>query len=510
MPDKAQMTGGLMSPPRLRAARLGLYSQHELIVLMRTDCPICRSEGLAPRSQVMLTAGGRTAYATLYQVDDHFVRPGDAALSEAAWTMLGVAEGDWVEVRHPPALVSLSGVRRRIFGQRLDQGAFDAIVGDVVAGRYNDVHLSAFLTASSVLPLDLAETVALTRSMVQVGDRLSWSAPLVMDKHSIGGLPGNRTTPIVVAIVTAAGLTMPKTSSRAITSPAGTADMMETVTTVDLSLETMRAVVEAEGGCLAWGGAVRLSPADDVFIRVERVLDIDTEGQLIASVLSKKIAAGATHVVLDIPVGPTAKVRGPEAADSMAIRLAEVAAAFGLTTLCLRSDGSQPVGRGIGPALEAADVLAVLRNESDAPEDLRQRACTLAGAALEMGGAAPVGGGVAMARALLAEGRAWSKFQRICEAQGGLHAPPRSLRQEPVLAVASGRVAAVDNRRIARLAKLAGAPDMKAAGLRMLVKIGDRVEAGQPILSVHAESAGALAYALEYAAANPDIIAVET
>ncbi len=497
-------------PAALRVRRLRLFAQHEPIVVMRTDCHVCRSEGLSARARVLLIAGDREVHATLFQVEgDDLIAPGEAALSEEAWRLLGVGEGDRVHVRHAPALASMASVRRRIYGNRLDEPALQAIVTDVVAGRYTNVHLAAFLTATSALPLDEAETVALTQAMVDAGDRLSWRATTVIDKHCIGGLPGNRTTPIVVAIVAACGLVAPKTSSRAITSPAGTADTMETLAPVDLDLSAMRRVVEAEGGCVVWGAAVRLSPADDIFIRVERVLDVDTEGQLIASVLSKKIAAGSTHVVLDIPVGPTAKVRSTEAGDRLAERLSSTAAHFGLVARCIQTDGSQPVGRGIGPALEAIDVLAVLQGDPGAPQDLRRRACLLAGAALELGGAAAEGEGEALADAVLADGRAWAKFQKICEAQGGMRAPPRAPLQAPVSASRSGRVIHMNNRKIATLAKLAGAPDVKAAGLSLSVRLGDEVAVGDPFLFVHAETAGELGYAMDYANANPDLIEIE-
>lgn len=498
-----------LHPPHLKARRLGLFTQHEAIVLMRADCHVCRAEGLSARAQVQITAGGRQAYATLFQLDGGILALDEVAFSEAAWALLGLTEGEPVTIRHAPALESLSSVRRRIYGHRLDASALDGIVKDVVAGRYTDVHLAAFLTAASALPMDEAETADLTRAMVEVGDQLSWPAPVVLDKHCIGGLPGNRTTPIVVAIVTALGLVMPKTSSRAITSPAGTADTMETLAPVDLDLAAMRRVVEAEGGCIAWGGSVRLSPADDIFIRVERVLDVDAAGQLVASVLSKKLAAGATHVVLDIPVGPTAKVRSEEDGRELAGRLQAVAARFGLKTLCLQTDGTQPVGRGIGPALEAVDVLAVLQNAADAPYDLRRRACRLAGAALELAGAAASGEGFAAAEAALADGRAWAKFQRICEAQGGLRTPPTAKLGHDLQSCRSGRVVHINNRKVARLAKLAGAPDDKAAGLVLNVRLGDEVAAGEPLLTVHADTPGELQYALDYAAGNPDLIEVE-
>jgi thymidine phosphorylase len=496
--------------PILRARRLGLHTQHQPVVIMRTDCHVCRSEGLSARSQVVVSAGGLEVQATLFQIEgEDLIALDEVALSETAWRLLGVEPGDSISVTHAPALESLASVRRRIYGNRLDAPALASIVKDVVAGRYTDVHLSAFLTASAAIPLDEEETVDLTRAMVEVGDRLSWDASVVVDKHCIGGLPGNRTTPIVVAIVAAHGLIMPKTSSRAITSPAGTADTMETLAPVDLDIATLRRVVEAEGGCIAWGGAVHLSPADDIFVRVERELDVDTEGQLIASVLSKKISAGSTHVVIDIPVGPTAKVRSEEVADHLAGRMGAVAAHFGLTAICLQTDGSQPVGRGIGPALEALDVLAVLQNASGAPDDLRRRAARLAGAALEIGRKAGKGEGTRLALETLADGRAWSKFEAICEAQGGMRTPPTAANVHPLVAPHAGRIVHVDNRKLARLAKLAGAPVAKAAGVRMDVRLGQEIDKGQPMLHVQAETRAELAYALEYAARSGDIVKVE-
>lgn len=495
--------------PTVIARRLGLLSQHDMIVLMRADSPVCHSEGHAPRSQVRLMAHGREVTATLYQITDDLLRADEAGLSEAAWAGLGVVDGDTILVRHPQALTSMSSVRRRVYGKRLGAAEMTGIIADVAAGRYTDVHLSAFLTACSALPLNRDEVVHLTRAMVEAGERLTWDSPMVIDKHSVGGLPGNRTTPIVVAIVAAHGLLIPKTSSRAITSPAGTADTMETLTNVDLDIAAMRRVVEQEGGCLAWGGAVQLSPADDVLIRVERVLDIDTEGQLVASVLSKKIAAGSTHVVLDIPVGPTAKVRSQNDADTIIDTLTEVARRCGLQIRCVQTDGAQPVGRGIGPALEARDVLAVLQGAPDAPADLRRRACVLAGAALEMADRCAAGAGTSLAEQTIADGRAWTKFQAICEAQGGLREPPRPAVRKPLAADRSGRLVAINNRTLARLAKLAGAPDDKAAGVEMHVRLGDEIAAGEPLLTVHAETEGELAYALDYAAANPEMMTIE-
>jgi thymidine phosphorylase len=271
----------------------------------------------------------------------------------------------------------------------------------------------------------------------------------------------------------------------------------------------MRRVVEQEGGCIVWGGTANLSPADDVLIRVERPLDLDSAGQLVASVLSKKAAAGATDVLIDIPVGPTAKVRSVAAAQHLCQDFRSVGQEVGLKVLPVLTDGTQPVGFGIGPALEARDVLAVLRGDPAGPPDLRERALLLAGHILELAEVVSTGGGQALAREILQDGRAWAKFQAICRAQGGMRSLPVAPFTRPFNASRSGRVIRVDNRRLARVAKLAGAPTDRSAGLVLQARVGARIEAGQPLFMVHSEALGELEYALAYAREAGEIIAIE-
>jgi len=496
-------------PPALRLRRIGIDTYQEPILYMRSDCHVCRAEGFEAQTRILARVRDREIIATVNVVTSRLLDLNEAGLSEAAWRQLDAREGEHVRLSHAPQLPSLGHVRAKIFGNPLDEDAFQEIIGDIAAGRYSDMHLAAFVTACADNRIDRREITAMTRAMIRVGERLTWAASPVADKHCVGGLPGNRTTPILVPIVAACGLTIPKTSSRAITSPAGTADAMETLAPVDLDAARMRRVVEQEGGCIVWGGAVRLSPADDIMIRAERALDIDGEGQLVASVLSKKVAAGSTHVVIDIPTGPTAKTRTPEAAASLRELLVAIGHKFGMKVKALVTDGTQPVGCGIGPALEAADVLAVLRNAPDAPGDLRERSLLLAGALLELAGRAPAGKGIPMARAALDDGRAWRKFQAICRAQGGMRDLPRAAHTRPVTSARKGCVASIDNRRLSRTAKLAGAPKAPAAGLVLHTRIGTTVTEGQPLFTIHAESRGELDYALEYVRGQPDIVRVE-
>ena len=485
-------------PHELRLRRLGIDTYSEAVIYMRGDCHVCRSEGFEAQSRILVGNASSFIVATLNVVHNNLLEPGEAGLSEAAWRMLGAREGEIARLSHPPALESLAHVRAKIYGRHLNGSHYREIITDIVNGRYSDIDLSAFITACAGERMEQDEIISLTEAMIETGERLDWGRSLVMDKHCVGGLPGNRTTLLIVPIIAAFGLTMPKTSSRAITSPAGTADTMETLAPVNLDVKKMRLVVEREGGCIVWGGAVNLSPADDLLIRIERALDIDSESQLIASVLSKKAAAGSTHVILDIPVGATAKVRSFEAARRLSRQLKTIGNAVGLTVQTILSDGSQPVGRGIGPALEARDVLAVLQNAKNAPDDLRERALILAGNILEMAGAVAEGKGGKTAKRILDDGLAWQKFVGICEAQGGFREPKRAAFTRPGTSQNAGIVTTIDNRKLARVAKLAGAPRAPTAGLELHAPVGCKTEPGQQLYTVHAETAGELDYAFQF------------
>ena len=333
--------------------------------------------------KIEISDGTVSILATLAIVDDASLLERDTiGLGEQAFRRLGLAEGAEVTFRQAPVPHSLEHVRRKIDGDTLDDAEIHEIIRDISAYRYSPMEIGAFLVACAGF-MTTQETLALTRAMADAGQRMRWPAEIVVDKHCIGGIPGNRTSMIVVPIVAAHGLTMPKTSSRAITSPSGTADTMEVLAAVDLPEDKLVDVVKREHAVLAWGGRVNLSPADDVLITVERPLRIDTFEQMVASILSKKVAAGSTHLLIDIPIGPSAKVRSKREAIRLRKLFEYVGHKLGLVLDVVFTEGSQPIGRGVGPVLEARDVMAVLRNDDDAPPDLRERALMLAGRVLE-------------------------------------------------------------------------------------------------------------------------------
>jgi thymidine phosphorylase len=430
---------------------------------------------------------------------DSLVREDEIGLSEVAFQDLGLAEGASVDtsLARPPA--SVDRVRNKLRGTRLDRADFDAILGDVVARRYSKPELAMFVLACALRNLDEQELIDFTRAMVDTGSKLAFDAEVVADKHCIGGIPGNRTTMVLVPVLVACGLLVPKTSSQAITSPAGTADTMAVLARVDLSAQEIHRVVERAGGCIVWGGALDLAPADDVLITVERPMEIDTEAQMIASILAKKKTSGATHALIDVPVGPSAKIRSLHAAERITAQFQRVAAALDLDVEVVTTDARAPIGRGVGPRLEALDVLSVLRRDADAPVDLREKSLFLAGRLLERTGVAPGSMGYRIAQQALDSGRAERAFEAILDAQGRRELPDEAPYRDTLCAGQDGRVRAIDCLEVARIAKLAGSPANPAAGVRILRGIGEVVRRGDALFELHAQSRAQLGFARDYA-----------
>ncbi len=475
----------------LQLRRVAIDTYRENVAYLHRDCAVYRAEGFQALSKVEVRANGRRILASLNVVDDDcIVGVDELGLSEDAFAQLGVANGHPASISQAEPAGSIPALHRKIAGERLNREDFRRIVRDIAEHRYSKIELTAFVVACNQGELDREEVYFLSDAMADVGRRLDWREQPVVDKHCIGGIPGNRTSMLVVPIVAAHGMLCPKTSSRAITSPAGTADTMEVLANVELPFARLEEIVREHRGCLAWGGTSELSPADDVLISVERPLSIDSPGQMVASILSKKIAAGSTHLVLDIPVGPTAKVRSMPEAQKLRKLFEFVAARMGLVIDVIISDGRQPVGSGIGPVLEARDVLRVLQNDPDAPIDLRQKALRLAGRMLEFDPDVRGGDGYAIARNILDSGRALAKMQAIIRAQGGkpfdYRHPPLAPLSFDISAASAGVVTGIDNLQLARIAGLAGAPKVQGAGVDLLRKLGEPVQPGTPLYRVYA------------------------
>lgn len=475
------MTQSVLKRLKLRRVPIDTWRDH--ICFLHRDCSAYPAPDYLGPNKVDIVNGTDEIRARVNVLDDdRVVAPDEIGLSRHAFDELGLPEGTWVTLERAAPPDSLNMLRGKVAGGELGLDQMRDVIRDIVDYRYTEREIVAFLVAASK-ELSLAEIQSLTRARAEYAHRFTWPRQMIVDKHSMGGVPGSRISLIVNPIVAAHGLWIPKTSSRAITSPAGTADAMECVAEVDLAPESLHAVVEEAGGCIAWNGRLSHSPVDDVMNSITRPLGIDSTRLAVTSILSKKVAAGSTHVVVDIPYGFGTKVSHESEAQELAALFEAVGSGVGLTVAAIPTDASRPIGRGIGPALEVRDVWLVLGNESDAPPDLREKALDFAGIILDWD--PNVADGRVRARELLESGAALERMERIVDLQGRKAVPigPGVLSHD-VLATRSGEVTAIDCYRVASIARQAGAPMDKGAGIDFHASVGSTIEAGKPLYRI--------------------------
>lgn len=482
----AAILGAARLPLRLVRAPFSLAG--EGLALVHEDAFAVTARQLAGAAAVDVASGDRTVRVRLALTGETaVVARGEIALSQQPFERLGAEVGTSVTLRRARRAESRDVLRKKVAGETLTPAEVERVVRDLVEGRYSEPEMAGFLVAAAQ-SLTLEEVIALTRVRVALGAPLRWAAPVVADKHSLGGIPGSRITLIVVPIVAAYGLIVPKTSSRAITSAAGTADVMECIAKVDLTRAELQRVVGRAGAAIAWNGRISHTPLDDVMNAISRPLGIRSAALDVSSILSKKLLAGATHVVIDIPAGPNAKLKTMPEAEALARLFHDVGAGLDLFVEARVTDGSHPVGRAVGPALELCDVEAVLERRPDASADLRAKALDFAGVMLSWDDAVPRGQGRAIAERLLDSGAAQSAFEAIAAAQGRHARIEPGLFTRAIIAQRAGTVAAIDGYAIAGLARAAGAPQDKGAGGRVFVAVGDTVATGDPLLEIVASS----------------------
>ena len=426
---------------------------------------------------------------------------GKIGLYEEVLTKLNAKSGDVVDISLVEKPASIQYIRKKLKGEKLGYDEIYKIIDDINNNRLSEIEITYFVSACYTNGLSLDETISLTKAMINTGETLKLAKYPVMDKHCIGGVAGNRTTMILVPIVAAAGLTIPKTSSRSITSSAGTADTMEVLCKVCFSIKEIKNIIKKTNACLVWGGSVNLAPADDKIIKVEHPLSLDPVGQLLASVLAKKKSVSATHLLIDIPVGRGAKVEKRIRALKYQRLFYAISKSLGMKTKVIITNGSQPIGNGIGPALEARDVLWVLKDDPRQPLDLREKSVRMAGIMLEMGGKARKGEGFRKALEIVDSGAAYRKMMEIIKAQGGKEISPDKIKigklRYEFKADKSGIVKYLDNNSISRIARSAGAPHDASAGVYLHKHVKDRVKKGEKILTIYAENKQKLSYAVD-------------
>lgn len=427
----------------------------------------------------------------------------EIAVSEDIIKKLNLKDKEIVDINTTSKPYVINLIKKKLEGHRLNKQEIREIIENIANNYLTEVEIAFFVSGVYTKGMSLEETRNLVKAMVEMGNKLNLNGK-VYDKHSIGGVAGNRTTPIVVSICAAAGLIMPKTSSRAITSAAGTVDVIETIAKVDFSINEIKKIIKKTNACFVWGGFLGLAPTDDEIIKIERIVNIDSTPQLLASILSKKISIGSKYILIDIPYGESAKVSKKQA-EKLKTAFLNLAEKFDLKLEVVLTDGSEPIGNGIGPLLEMQDIIRVLSRKNP-PKYLEEKSLFLAGKLLELAGKKQ---GQKLAQEILNSGLAFQKFKEIIKAQKGNINNLSRLKPKffyNIKMKEKRKIKHIDNKLINKLARIAGCPEDKAAGIYIHKKKNETTEKNQPILTIYTISREKLNYAKKFYKENKNMI----
>ncbi|MEK6906006.1 MAG: thymidine phosphorylase, partial [Nanoarchaeota archaeon] len=271
------------------------------VVMLNPKTAVIMGVHIHDRVSIKSSTNNHKEMSTIVDIVEGFVKEDEIGISSEVRKIMNFKNKQRVIVNISESPKSLNYIKKKLNNKNLSEKEIAEIIKDIVENALSEPEIALFISAMYERGMNMKETVYLTKAIINSGNRIKFKSKLVVDKHSIGGIPGNRTTPIVVSICSSLGLIFPKASSRAITSSAGTADVIETITPVEFSVSEVKKIIKKTNACLIWGGGkLNVVPADSKIIYVEKALNIDPDSQLLASIMAKKIAMGANYILIDI------------------------------------------------------------------------------------------------------------------------------------------------------------------------------------------------------------------
>ena len=479
----------------LTLKRLAINSFNENLAYIHKDCSAYKVDDLTSLTKVEIHGGSRPLYAFLQIVDDpKLVKPEELALNQEAFNHINLPEGSRISLSLSPPPPSLASIKRKIAGNILNSAEYSAIINDIVAKRYSNMDIASFLVASGSF-MTAAEVLSLTEALV--GDNyIHWdNENIVVDHHCLGGVPGNKTDIIITAIVAAYGLPIAKTASKSLASCAGVADTFAVLANVNFDEAKLKQIVKEHKGAIVNHNALNMGEANKLISTVEKHLGITQIQHIAASILAIKLSAGITNLVVDIPVGISSRIKNTNEAMRLRKLIEYVGDMLAIDIDVVITDGSEPIGNGIGAVLEARDCMKILRNKDDAPQDLREKSLFLAGRILEFDPKLRGGQGYHVAKEILTSGRALETLNKIIYDQGKAPQPQLGHLTRDIIANTSGVVERIDNNRLNKIGILAGAGQNPGAGLDLFKKVGDKVGQGEALYRIHSCNSTDFAYA---------------
>ncbi len=480
---------------KLKIRRLGFLTGTPVCIIHKDTL---KKINIHVRNRVSITKKNKKVIAIVDGISK-ILKKNEIAVSKNVIKKLGLKNKEYVEIEIAEKPHSIALIKKKLLGETLRKKEINEIVQNIASNALTEAEVAFFVSAVFSNEMTLTETKHLTEAMVKSGNIMKLRGKIA-DKHSIGGVAGNRTTPIVVSICATTGLIIPKTSSRAITSAAGTADVIETIAKVEFSIKDIKRIIKKTNACFVWGGALGLAPVDDKIIRIERIANLDSTTQLIASILSKKISVDSKYILIDIPYGNSAKVNKRQA-ENLKKRFLKLSKMFDLKLEVILTDGREPIGRGIGPVKEIEDIIKILERKKEAPIDLEEKSILLAGRLLELSGKVKKGAGIKKAQEILDSGKALQKFNEIIKMQGGNSNNLKKLKPPLSYDIKTKRkikIKHLNNKLINKLARIAGSPEDKSAGLYLYKKKKEIAEKGETIITIYANSKDKLRHAKKF------------
>jgi len=488
----------------LRCKNLDFSTGNQPVAMLNEE--EAENYGIHPGDRISLLWSKSKKIIASVDVSNKHVKSGEIGLFEEIWQKHKVELGDIVEVSLESRPLSVETIKKKMLGKPATYAEIYALISDISENRLSEVMTTYYAASGFVKEFSEQELYYVAKAMAETGEQFNLTTKVV-DKHSVGGLAGNRITPIIVSIIASLGIYIPKTSSRAITSPAGTADTMEVLCPVSFEMDAIKQIVKKTKACLVWGGGVKMAPADDHIIKVSRPLALESYDKMIVSIMAKKVAMGVDCLIVDVPVGLSCKVPTMKDAKIIEEKFKRLGKRFGMKVEIMATKATEPVGEGVGPALEARDLLRVLQQHKFRPIDLENKGCKLAGRLLEMKGYCKKGKGFEIAKKQVVSGAAWKKLNEVIIAQGGKkdwnsEEVMQEYQRYEIHAHRSGTVKFIDNQAINEVCMNLGAPIDKYAGIHVHVRYGKKVKKGDKLFTMYASSEERLKLGILGAARN--------
>ena len=379
-----------------------------------------------------------------------------------------------------------------------------SIIKDISENKLDDIMMTYYVASSFAHPTTDEETYLTAKAMAECGVTFKYpKGEIIADKHCIGWVPGNETTMALIPLIASLGIKIPKNFSKSITSPAATGECVNVLMNINFNKEWIEELIKKVNCCLVWWGGLDLAPADDKLIKVQYPLSMQSKAKVVSSIMAKKYAMWVTHSLIDIPVGPTAKVTSLKEARDWKKRFEIVGKKLGMKMSVQITKAHEVIGNWVGATLQVREVLRILQQHPERAKDLENKIIFLAGRLIEnIWLAKTKRSAEALARKQLESWAAWNKMKEIIEAQGGnpdVDSETLELGKftYDIVATKSGKMKVMDLHDVNAICRKLGCPVIDQAGMYIYKKLGSAIKQGDVIATLYANDETSLKSGIE-------------